>query len=183
MSIESLQTLISIANCGIRLQHPTEIRYRDVKPHWWSWKTVKEPYEYTPKPEYYQLDESLKAIEALGETGNLRALEFLENLYIPKIECQSERYFVSGGSEPRDDDWKLVITTAVVYPNAQGCLADALSYVVGTEDIYEDDTEENLEVNDYSDQLERGELVPPENNQAHIIIQTAIAKLKRVLEV
>lgn len=181
MSPESLQELINIANCGIRLRHPTEIRYRNVKPHWWSWKTVKEPYEYTPKPEYYELNDSLKAIEALGESGEPQALDFLKSLYTPKISYESERYFVSGGSEPRDDDWKYLITTSVVYPNTQGSLADALSYVVDTKDIYVDDDESG--VDDYSDQLARGELSPPENNQAHIVIQTAIAKLRKALAI
>jgi len=129
------------------------------------------------------LDDSLKAIEALGESGDLKALDFLESLYTPKIGYESERYFVSGGSEPRDDDWKCLITTSVVYPNAQGSLADALSYVVGTEDFYVDDNEDDSGVDDYAGRLERGELAPPENNQAHIIIQTAIAKLRKALEI
>jgi hypothetical protein len=52
---------------------------------------------------------------------------------------------------------------------------------VSTRDSYEDDNEDDLDEEDYSGQLERGELSPPENEQAHIIIQTAISKLKKAL--
>ncbi len=186
MVTESIHELINIVNGGIRLRYPTEIRYRDVKPHWWSWKTAKESYEHTPEPEYYHLDDSLKAIETLGESGNPEALEFLERIYTPEIKYQGERYFVSGGSEPRDDDWKYLVTTSVVYPNAQGSLQDALNFIVSTKDYYEDDdndNDEDLPEDDYSGKLERGEISPPENEPAHIVLQTAIAKLKKALAV
>ena len=183
MNPESINELINIANCGIRTLFPTETRYRDVKPHWWSWKTVKGPYEYTPDPEYYGLEDSLKAIEALGESGSPEALEFLEKIYTPKINYQSERYFVSGGSEPRDDDWKYLITTSVFYPNAQGDLQDTLAYIVNSEDVYEDDPDDDSDDVDYLKKLERGELAPPENVKAHIVLQTAISKLKKVLAI
>jgi hypothetical protein len=184
MNPESIHELINIVNCGIRLRYPTEIRYRDVKPHWWSWKTVRESYEHTPDPEYYHLDDSLKAIEALGGSDNPEALEFLERIYTPEIKYQSERYFVSGGSEPRDDDWKYLVTTSVVYPNARGDLQDALHFIVNTSDYYEDDdNDEELAEDDYSGKLERGELSPPENEPAHIALQTAIAELKKTLAV
>lgn len=181
MNPESILELMNIVNCGIRMRHPTEIRYRNVKPHWWSWKTVQEPYEYTPDPEYYRLDDSLNAIEALGESGEPGVLEFLERIYTPQIGYQSERYFVSGGSEPRDDDWKYLITTSVVYPNAYGSLSDALNYVVDTRDVYEDDDEEDPAEEYYFEKLKRGELPPPENVRAHIVLQTAIAKLRKAL--
>ncbi len=180
MNLESVHELMNIANCGIRKQYPVEIRYREVKPHWWSWKTVKEPYEYVPEPEYYRLEDSIKAIKELGESGDQHVLEFLEKLYTPEIDQQSERYFVSGGSEPRDDDWKYLITTSVVYPNAMGSLYDALQYIVDTTEIYEDDCGYEVSDVDYSAKLKRGELPPPENAEAHIVIQTAISKLKKV---
>lgn len=181
MNPESIHELMNIVNCGIRKQFPAEIRYRDVKPHWWSWKTEKEPYEYTPDPEYYHLDDSIKAIEDLGESGDPLALAFLEKLYSPEIDTQSERYFVSGGSEPRDDDWKYLFTTSVVYPNAQGSLYNALEYTVNTRDVYEDDCEEDGFEEHFYDKLTRGELPPPEDVRAHVVLQTAISKLKKTL--
>ena len=183
MNLESINELINIANCGIRTLLPTEIRYREVKPHWWSWKTVKEPYEFTPEPEYYGLEDSLKAIKALGESGSPEALEFLERLYTPKINYESERYFVSGGSDPRDDDWKYLITTSVVFPNTQGDLQNALIYVVDTRDVYEDDPDDDGDDVDYFDKLERGELPPPQDVKAHMVLQTAISKLKKTLAI
>ena len=180
MNPDSIRELMNIANCGIRRQFPAEIRYREVKAHWWSRKTKQEPYEYTPAPEYYSLDDSLAAIQALGESGNSEALEFLEKLSAPAIEHQSERYFVSGGSEPRDDDWKYFITISVEYPNTQRELYDALKYTVSTRDIYEDDDDDYPE-EDFSAKLEHGELPPPESAKAHIVLQTAITTLKQSL--
>ncbi len=180
MNPEPITELMNIANCGVRLRHPTEIRYREVKPHWWSRKTVQIPYEYTPAPEHYHLDASLKAIEALGETGNPQAHEFLERIYTPDLDYQSERYFVSGGSEPRDDDWKYLFTVSVVYPNAQGELYDALKYEVSSRDVYEDDDDGFLD-EDVVEKFRRGELHPPDDVKAHVVVQTALAKLKKAL--
>jgi len=182
MNAETLDELINKVNCGIRKQYPAETRYRDVKPHWWSWKTVREPYEFTPDPEYYNLDDSLGAIEILGESGDPHALKFLEKIYTPEIDTESERVFISGGSEPRDDDWKVFVTVSVIYPHAKGSLREALRYIVGSYDYYEDSNEDEPSTDDYADKLTRGELPPPENEKAHIVLKKAIHKLQNALE-
>ncbi len=181
MNPATLADLFNRVNCGISKQYPAETRYREVKPHWWSRKMVKEPYEFTPEPEHYHLEEALKAITALGESGSSAALEFLEKLYTPDIDYDSERYFVSGGSEPRDDDWKYQVTISVVYPNAAGELYDSLKYIVHTDDYYEDDSDADPYQEDYFTKLKQGELPPPENEKSHLEIQAAIAELKKTL--
>ncbi|MPM33941.1 hypothetical protein SDC9_80522 [bioreactor metagenome] len=179
MRAEEMKDQFKIARCGIEVTHPAETRYREVKPHWWSRKTVLQPYEFIPDPERYSLSDALAAIRLLGETGSQEALDFLEDLYTPSTDSDYEEYFVSGGSEPRDDDWKYNITTSIIYPRACGELAAALKFDVGYETGYcdYDDGSEN-ETPDYVEQLRNGELEPPSESEAHQIIREAIGKLR-----
>jgi hypothetical protein len=180
MDGRSVQELMRIVDGGVKTTYPTEIRYRTVKPHWWSKKTIQQPYEFTPEPEYYNGEDALEAVRLLGESGSAEALAFLENIYLhPSIDCKYEEYEVSGGSEPRDDDMKYIIRSYVVYSRVYGDFRGWLTYFVGSDDGYCDDAELNMP--DYDEMLQNGELPPPGNRRAHLAMRTAIAKLKESL--
>ena len=183
MYMDEMENLFKIANCGITTTYPIETRYREVKPHWWSRKTVKQPYAFTPEPAYYRLHEALSAIKALGETGSEKALDFLKDLYTVSTESEYDEYFVSGGSEPRDDDWMYSVTTYAVYPRAHGDLMDALKFDIGYDTGYRDyDDGSEQEVRDYGERIKRSELESSSLGEAHETIRDAIRKLKSVLE-
>jgi len=180
MEGKSVQELIHIANGGVKTTYPTEIRYRTIKPHWWSKKTIQEPYEFTPEPEYYCGDEVLEAVRLLGESGSAEALAFLENIYLnPSIDYSYDTFEVSGGSEPRDDDTKYIVYSYVTYCKATGDLRGRLSYFIDSDEGYCDESELNLP--DYDEMLQNGKLPPPEDSRGHAVMRAAIAKLKETL--
>lgn len=183
MCTEEIQSLFKIANCGIKTTFPTETRYLEVKPHWWSKKTVLQPYEFTPEPEHYRLHDALAAIKALGETGSQEALDFLNDLYTVSTESEYEEYFVSGGSEPRDDDWMYSVTTYAIYPRAQGELKEALKFDIGYDTGYRDyDDGSERQITDYAERIKHGDLESSNTGEAHRTIREAMQRLKSSLQ-
>jgi hypothetical protein len=103
---ESVHGLIEMADGDVRVYTPR------------SWKTL-----WLKSAVYYSLDDQLAGIEALGQTGNRKALDYLKNL---AEETQYEDSCGTGmmqGSDFYPDYW----FTHYDYPNAKGWLASCMS--------------------------------------------------------
>lgn len=127
----------------------------------------------------------LIGVEALGESGNQRALEFLRFIYKPRafIEVNNRKF-------PGDDGLADTSRTTIVgrkYPNARGELARRLSidYVTERQTTHNTSTTninkvpiERIPV-EVKERIEKNYL----NSSPHIVIREAIRKLERGLGV
>ena len=114
---------------------------------------------------FYNPDDQLLGVEALGETHNRFAMQYLERVYTPRTHTSSMEYSSGGGSEPRDDENHTLITAEITYPRARKGLAQQLSYTERRQ--YCTSRYEEPKIDTY-----------PKQNNAHTTFITAIAKLE-----
>lgn len=127
---------------------------------------------------WYNLDDQLIGVEALGETGKKEALEYLEKVYTTIRKSHgTETTVVAGGSEPRDDDVYTISFEIYHYPLARAGLGESLSYkklVSVSEEYYG-----NLSEGDWPSCVSAE---APKDKRAHQVFQKSIAGLRLSLE-
>lgn len=117
---EAVGELIRMVDAELRISYPTETRYKGEKIHWWSRKTKLVSYEYTQPAENYGFEDQLIGIEALGETGSARALEYLKNLIREERRLETlTRPACATQDIPFPYDEEVL---CIYYPNAKGSL-------------------------------------------------------------
>lgn len=127
---------------------------------------------------WYDLDDQLIGIEALGETRKKEALEYLEKVYTTLRKSHGiETVVAGGGSEPRDDNVYTISFEVYHYPLARPSLGESLSskkLVSVSEEYYG-----NLSEDDWPSCVSAE---APKDKRAHQVFQKSIAGLRLSFE-
>lgn len=125
---------------------------------------------------WYELDDQLIGVEALGETGTERAeraLSFLREVYTTSayLTLEHERVYYGGASTPECDIWAYVTYMHCTYPHARRQLSNILAYTEGMECEYEEGTV-------FPENFVSKALGAYNRDKAHAIFEKAIERLE-----
>lgn len=125
---------------------------------------------------WYSPADQLVGVEALGETSNQNALDYLKKVYgTVRGSDEFDHHVGGGGSEPRDDDVWTIHFKVHTYPNAKGMLAGNLAYKTVVS-VHEEERGE-IPKKDWGRWVSY-DYRCPEYHKAHKAFETSIAKLE-----